>query len=79
VVLQATSVQKISGTITCLDDLDFGFMFVWLLKIRELTVWAARLDLLLALRLRPVLAAQRLRVHRREAQRPPELPADQAQ
>ena len=37
----------------------------------------ARLDLLLASAVRPVLLAQRLRVHRREARRPPELPADQ--
>jgi hypothetical protein len=44
-----------------------------------LTVWAARLDLLLALPVRQVLAGPRPRVHRRKAQRPPELPADQAQ
>ena len=31
------------------------------------------------LQLRPVLAAQRPRVHRRQAQHRPELPADQAQ
>ena len=37
----------------------------------------ARLDLLLASAVRPVLLAQRLWVHRREARRPPELPADQ--
>ena len=40
-----------------------------------LAVWAARL----ALPVRPVSVVQRLRVHRPQARRPPELPADQAQ